>query len=54
MYEFLTKNSLYVVLCVAMTVWIGIAYFLFRLERSVSRLEQQSSSGNEQSRTSQD
>jgi hypothetical protein len=42
MYEFLTKNSIYVVLCVALTVWAGIAYFLFRLERTVSKLERSS------------
>jgi hypothetical protein len=39
MYEFLTKNSIYVVLCVALTVWAGIAFFLFRLERTVTKLE---------------
>lgn len=43
MYEFLTQNSLYVVLIVALTVWIGIAYYLFRLERAVSVLQQASS-----------
>jgi hypothetical protein len=43
MYEFLVKHSLYVVLLVALTVWAGIAYYLFRLERSVSSLEQRDS-----------
>jgi hypothetical protein len=39
--DFLIKNSLYVVLCVALTVWAGIAWYLFRLERMVVRLEAQ-------------
>jgi hypothetical protein len=43
MYEFLTKQSLYVVLLVVLTIWAGIAYYLFRLERSVARLERESS-----------
>ncbi len=42
MYNFLVQNSLYVVLLVALTVWIGIAYYLFRLERSVTKLQKSS------------
>jgi CcmD family protein len=39
MYEFFTQNSLYVVLAVVMTVWIGIAVYLVRLERTVTKLQ---------------
>jgi hypothetical protein len=42
MYEFLTQHSLYVVLLVTLTVWIGIAYYLFRLERAVTKLQEAS------------
>jgi CcmD family protein len=42
MYEFFTKQSLYVVLVVVLIIWAGIAYYLFRLERSVKQLEQES------------
>ncbi|MCS6807707.1 MAG: CcmD family protein [Bacteroidota bacterium] len=43
MYEFLTQHSLYVVLIIALTVWLGIAYYLMRLERIVTKYEQSSS-----------
>jgi hypothetical protein len=49
MYEFLTQNSLYVVLIVALTVWIGIAYYLFRLERAVITLQASSDRNNSSS-----
>jgi CcmD family protein len=39
MYEFFTQHSLYVVLSVVMTVWIGIAFYLVRLERTVTKLQ---------------
>lgn len=39
MYEFFTQHSLYVVLTVVLTVWIGIAFYLVRLERSVTKLQ---------------
>jgi len=43
MYEFFTQHSLYVVLLVTLTVWTGIAYYLFRLERTVTKLQETSS-----------
>lgn len=41
MYDFLSQNSLYVVLVICLAVWAGIYVFLHRLERKVKKLEQQ-------------
>jgi CcmD family protein len=46
MYEFFTQNSLYVVLSVVMTVWIGIAVYLVRLERTVAKLQSSTDSSS--------
>jgi CcmD family protein len=40
--EFLAQNPLYVVLVVVLAVWLGIYLYLFRLDRRVKRLEEQS------------
>ncbi len=40
MESFFTHNALYVVLLVALTVWLGIAFYINRLENKVSILEQ--------------
>jgi hypothetical protein len=39
MYDFLTQNALYVVLIIALTIWLGIAFYLVRLERTVTHLQ---------------
>lgn len=39
MYEFFTQYSIYVVLSITLTVWLGIAWYLLRLERNVSKLQ---------------
>lgn len=39
MYEFFTQHSIYVVLTIVLTIWIGIAFYLLRLERAVTRLQ---------------
>ena len=38
----LTQYSIYVVLLVTLSVYFGVAYYLFRLERRVSELERDS------------
>lgn len=40
--EFLSQHSLYVVLLIALVVWLGIYGYLFALERRVRRIERQS------------
>jgi len=39
MYNFLTQNSLYVVLIIAVICWTGIFLYLLRLDRKLSVLE---------------
>ena len=40
--EFLAQNQLYIVMFIVLAVWLGIYWYLFRLDRRISRLEQQS------------
>jgi len=42
LFEFLTQNSLYVVLIIVLAVWIGIYGYLLRLETKIKNLEKQS------------
>jgi CcmD family protein len=37
--DFLSQNSLWIVLLVVLVVWIGILGYLFRIERRVKQLE---------------
>lgn len=41
MEEFLHNNSLYVVLGIAIIIWVGIAFYMFRLDSKISKLEKQ-------------
>ncbi len=41
MSEFLSQNQLYIVLIVTLFIWIGIVLYLVRLDRKISRLEEQ-------------
>jgi hypothetical protein len=43
MYDFLTHNSLYVVLIIALMVFAGVGYLLMRLESTITALEQKNS-----------
>lgn len=40
MIDFLTANAGYVVLTCALLIWIGIAAYLWRVEKRVNELEQ--------------
>ena len=40
MIDFLTVNAGYVVLTCALLIWIGIAAYLWRVEKRVNELEQ--------------
>lgn len=42
MLEFLNQNSLYIVLIIAMVVWLGIYLYLFRIDGKVKKLERDS------------
>ena len=40
MYDFLMQNSLYIVLIIVLICWAGIFFYLLRLDRRLSVLEQ--------------
>lgn len=39
MLEFLVQHSIFVVLIIALVVWTGVFWYLFRLDRKLSELE---------------
>ena len=41
MYDFLTQNALYVVLIIVLICWMGIFFYLVRLDRRISSLEKE-------------
>jgi CcmD family protein len=41
LFEFLNQNSLFVVLTIALVVWLGIYLYLFQIDRKLKRLEKQ-------------
>lgn len=38
-YEFLNKQSLYVVLLIALIIWIGLFTYIFKIDRKLKKLE---------------
>jgi CcmD family protein len=38
-YEFLEQNSLYVVLLIVLIGWVGIFFYLLRLDKKLKKLE---------------
>jgi CcmD family protein len=40
-FNFLEKNSYYVVLIITLIIWLGIFLYLFRLDKKVKKLEQE-------------
>ena len=41
MYDLLNQQPLYVVLTIVLICWVGIVAYLFKLDRKITRLEQQ-------------
>ncbi len=41
MYDMLNEQPLYVVLTIVLICWVGIVAYLFKLDRKISKLEQQ-------------
>ncbi len=39
MYDFFVRNALYLVLVIALIVWIGIAWYLNRLDGRLAQVE---------------
>ena len=41
----LAQDKIYVVLAVVLIIWLGIAFYLYRTDRKISRLERSAASG---------
>ena len=41
MYEFLNQNQLYIVLCITLLIWLGIVWYLIRLDKKIGQIEKQ-------------
>ncbi len=39
LYQFLSNNSIYIVLFIVLTIWIGIFIYLNKLERKIKLIE---------------
>lgn len=39
-FDFLEKNSLYIVMIIVLLVWIGIFSFAYKLDKKVKKLEE--------------
>lgn len=39
-YNFLSSNSLYIVLIIVLIVWLGIFLFIYKLDKKVKKLEE--------------
>ncbi len=50
MYDFFTRNALYLVLVIALVVWLGISWYLSRLDARLERLEQRMSDSTNDSK----
>ncbi len=41
MYDFLEKNAMYIVLLIALIIWIGLFFYIFRLDSRIKKLEKE-------------
>jgi CcmD family protein len=41
MYDFLEKNAMYIVLLIALIIWIGLYFYMFRLDKRIKKLEKE-------------
>lgn len=42
--EYLSQNSLYIVMLIVLVVWLGIYLYLYRIESRIKKLERKSDS----------
>jgi CcmD family protein len=40
-FDFLNQNSLFIVLIIALVVWFGVYWYLFRIEGKLKKLEKE-------------
>lgn len=45
MFDFLANNQLFIVMTIVLLIWVGIVFYLFRLDRKVKQLEQSMKKG---------
>lgn len=41
MYDFLEKNAMYIVLLIALIIWIGLFFYIFRLDKRIKKIEKE-------------
>lgn len=41
LYDFLSANSIYIVLAIALTVWVGVFYLLNRIDKRLKYIEKE-------------
>jgi CcmD family protein len=39
LYDFFVNNQLYVVLAIALVIWLGIFVYIFRIDKKLKKLE---------------
>ncbi|MBN1633820.1 MAG: CcmD family protein [Ignavibacteria bacterium] len=39
LYDFFSNNQLYIVLFIAIVIWVGIFIYLFRIDKKLTKLE---------------
>lgn len=39
MYNFFVENTLYVVLTIVLIIWFGLAYYIYRIDRNLKKIE---------------
>ena len=45
MIDFLNQHQIYIVLTIILLIWAGIVWYLFRIDRRITHLENQSKKG---------
>lgn len=48
MTDFLTNNSIYIVLIITLIIWLGLAVLIFNLDKKVIKLENIINNNNEE------
>ncbi len=50
LYDFLNTNTLYIVLTIVLVIWLGIFIYLYRLDKRVGKLYEQTANEKEDKR----
>ena len=41
MYDFFEKNAMYIVLLIALIIWIGLFFYMFRIDKKLKKIEKE-------------